>query len=68
MPVFSSPNSWLRVKGQVPHTQGLDAKTPSCPWSFPPQISGHPHSLCFFPLHDSPLDIGFPCSLLYFSA
>lgn len=54
-PVSSSPTSWLRVKGQVPHTQDLDAKTPSCLWSFPPQSAGHPHSLCFFPLHDTPL-------------
>lgn len=36
-PVSSSPTSWLRVKGQVPHMQDLGAKTPSCSWCFPSQ-------------------------------
>lgn len=52
-PVSSSPTSWLRVKGQVHHTQGLGAKTPSCSWCFPSQSAGHPSSMCFFPLHDT---------------
>lgn len=47
------PDFLAEGQGPGPSHSGTLAKTPSCLWSFPPQSAGTPHSLCFFPLHDT---------------